>query len=83
MIVSACMHRKMVKQVTTSDLMFGHMPAPPPSHATGQQVEASEILDYFTEQGVAAESLHLSPIAVVSEEPAAILPKFWVLTPKP
>lgn len=57
----------MIKRVATSDLTFGHMPAPPPSVYTTGQPGVSEMLDCFTEQGSAVDARTLSPIAVVSD----------------
>ena len=56
----------MIKRVATSDLTFGHMPAPPIG-VSGQvdSLGISEMLEYFTDGGVAADPETLSPIAVV------------------
>ncbi len=59
--------RKMIKRVATSDLTFSHMPAPPPASYSGEP-GLDEVLGCFTEQGLAADTEALSPIAVVREE---------------
>ena len=60
-------NRKMIRRVATSDLTFGHMPAPPPSGLVGEpeDVGVAKILECFTETGMPVDSEALSPIAVV------------------
>ena len=56
--------RKLVRRLTTPDLMFGQMIAPPPSSsATKTCVSAEDVLKCFHETGSPATS-ELSPIAV-------------------
>lgn len=56
----------MIKRVATADLMFGHLPVPPPSLGRPETLGVSEMLECFTEDGMAVETGSLSPIAVVS-----------------
>ena len=51
--------------MVTADLMFGHMPAPPPTTGHSDILQVSEMLDLFTEEGLPVDSTTLSPIAVV------------------
>ena len=60
--LSVC--RKLVRRLTTPDLMFGQMIAPPPSSsATKTCVSAEDVLKCFHDTGSPATS-ELSPIAV-------------------
>ena len=55
----------MIKRVATADLMFGNLPAPPPSLGQTETLGVSEMLECFTDDGFPADATSLSPIAVV------------------
>ena len=58
------LQRKMVHRVTTPELMFGVMVAPPPVSMTTDAVTAGDILSCFSEAGSPTAG-ELSPIAMV------------------
>lgn len=59
----------MIRRVATADLMFGSLPAPPPSIGqTTETLGVSEVLECFTDDGLPTETTSLSPIAVVRVE---------------
>ena len=57
--------RKLVRRLTTPDLMFGQMVAPPPASSGKSCVDADDVLQCFHETGSPATS-ELSPITVGS-----------------
>ena len=59
------LQRKMVHRITTPELMFGVMVAPPPVSMTTDAVTAGDILSCFSEAGSPTAG-ELSPIAMVS-----------------
>ena len=58
----------MIRRLTTPDLMFGQMVAPPPVGVASlsESISISDVLNCFTTEGLPTNS-ELSPIAMVTK----------------